>query len=132
MLDAYTHLHPAGRIGIMASCFFWRCAIYAIVESGGKQYKVTEGQVVDVDKLDVEAGSTVELERVLFFSDGQTSTTGKPLVEGAKVVAKAEGNGMGEKVRGLRYKSKTRAHTRTGGRPLFTRLKIENIVIPAK
>ncbi|MEN8614053.1 50S ribosomal protein L21 [Dehalogenimonas sp. THU2] len=106
--------------------------MYAIVESGGKQYKVTEGQVVDVDKLDIEAGSTVELEHVLFFSDGETLTAGKPLVEGAKVVAKAEGNGMGEKVRGLRYKSKTRAHTRTGGRPLFTRLKIESIVAPAK
>ncbi|MDV2989120.1 MAG: 50S ribosomal protein L21 [Dehalogenimonas sp.] len=106
--------------------------MYAIVESGGKQYKVTEGQVFDVDRLDVEAGGTVEFERVLLFSDGEAITTGKPTVEGAKVVAKAEGNGMGEKVRGLRYKNKTRAHTRTGGRALFTRLKVESIVAPAK
>jgi large subunit ribosomal protein L21 len=80
----------------------------------------------------VEAGATVELDRVLFFSDGQTNVTGKPVVEGAKVVAKAEGNGLGEKVRGLRFKAKTRAHTRTGGRAVFTRLKIESIVGPAK
>ncbi|MGI2336338.1 MAG: 50S ribosomal protein L21 [Dehalogenimonas sp.] len=106
--------------------------MYAIVESGGKQYKVTEGQIIDVDRLDVEAGSTVEFERVLLFSDGETVNTGRPTVEGAKVVATAEGNGMGEKVRGLRYKNKTRAHTRTGGRPIFTRLKVESIVVPAK
>lgn len=91
-----------------------------------------EGQTFDVDRLDVEAGSTVELERVLLFSDGEAVTTGKPTVEGAKVLTTAEGNGMGEKVRGLRYKNKTRAHTRVGGRAVFTRLKVESIVGPAK
>ncbi|PVV83962.1 50S ribosomal protein L21 [Dehalogenimonas alkenigignens] len=104
--------------------------MYAIVESGGKQYKVTEGQTLDVDHLNVEDGSTVELDRVLFFSDGQNDVIGKPVVEGAKVVAKAEGSGMGEKVRGLRFKAKSRAHTRVGGRAVFTRLKIESIVAP--
>jgi large subunit ribosomal protein L21 len=104
--------------------------IYAIVVSGGKQYKVTEGQSLDVDHLNVEDGATVEFDRVLFFSDGQTNVTGKPVVEGAKVIAKAEGSGMGVKVRGLRFKAKTRAHTRTGGRAVFTRLKIESIVAP--
>lgn len=74
----------------------------------------------------------MELDRVLLFSDGKKITTGKPMVEGAKVTAKAEGNGMGDKVRGLRYKNKTRAHTRVGGRALFTRLKIESIAGPAK
>lgn len=104
--------------------------IYAIVECGGKQYKVTEGQSLDVDHLKVDDGATVELDRVLFFSDGQNNVTGRPLVEGAKVVAKSEGSGLGEKVRGLRFKAKTRAHTRTGGRAVFTRIKIESIVAP--
>jgi large subunit ribosomal protein L21 len=104
--------------------------IYAIVVSGGKQYKVTEGQSLDVDHLNVEDGATVELDRVLFFSDGQNNITGKPVVEGAKVVATAEGSGMGVKVRGLRFKAKTRAHVRTGGRAVFTRLKIESIIAP--
>jgi len=104
--------------------------IYAIVVCGGKQYKVTEGQTLDVDHLNVEEGATVELDRVLFFSDGQNNVTGKPVVEGAKVVAKAEGSGLGEKTRGLRFKAKTRAHVRTGGRAVFTRLKIESIVAP--
>jgi large subunit ribosomal protein L21 len=104
--------------------------IYAIVVSGGKQYKVTEGQSLDVDHLNVEDGATVELDRVLFYSDGQNNVTGKPVIEGAKVVAKAEGSGMGEKTRGLRFKAKTRAHTRVGGRAVFTRLKIESIVAP--
>ena len=74
----------------------------------------------------------MEFPRVLFFSDGEMNVTGKPVVEGAKVVAKAEGNGLGVKVRGLRFKAKTRAHTRVGGRAVFTRLKIESIVGPAK
>ncbi len=80
----------------------------------------------------MEAGATVEFPRVLFFSDGEMNVTGKPVVEGAKVVAKAEGNGLGEKVRGLRFKAKTRAHVRVGGRACFTRIKIESIVAPAK
>ena len=78
----------------------------------------------------MEAGATVEFPRVLFFSDGETNVTGKPTIEGAKVVAKSEGNGMGEKVRGLRFKAKTRAHVRVGGRAVFTRIKIESIVAP--
>jgi len=91
---------------------------------------VTEGQTLDVDHLGVESGATVELDRVLFLSNGDKTLTGKPVVEGAKVVAKAEGTGLGDKVRGLRFKAKTRAHTRTGGRAVFTRLKIESIVAP--
>ena len=74
----------------------------------------------------------MELDRVLLFSDGKKVITGKPMVEGARVTATAEGNGMGDKVRGLRYKNKTRVHTRVGGRAVFTRLKIESIAGPAK
>lgn len=93
---------------------------------------MTEGLTFDVDNLNIEDGATVEFSKVLFFSDGDNNLTGTPVVDGAKVVAKCQGSGLGVKVRGLRFKAKTRAHTRVGGRAVFTRLKIESITGPAK
>ncbi len=101
--------------------------IYAIVETGGKQYRVTPGQVVDVDLLDVADGETVELERVLVLSDGDKVTLGTPTVDGAKVVATSNGNGRAAKIIVFRYKPKTRYKRKTGHRQGFTRLTIDRI-----
>ena len=108
----------------------WRSEIYAIIETGGKQYKVTPGQTVDVDRLNVAPGNTVELDRVLLITDGDKMTVGTPTIEGAKVVATSEGEGKGKKIIVFKYKPKVRYRKKTGHRQLYTRLVIDKIVTP--
>ncbi len=104
--------------------------IYAIIETGGKQYKVAPGQTIDVERLDVDEGSTVELGKVLFIADGDKVTVGTPTIEGAKVVATSQGEGKGKKIIVLKYKPKVRYRKKTGHRQLYTRLAIDKIVGP--
>jgi large subunit ribosomal protein L21 len=105
-----------------------RPKIYAIIETGGKQYRVNPGQTIDVERLDVAEGNTVELDRVLLIADGERVVIGTPVVDGAKVVATAQGDGKGKKVIVFRYKSKVRSRKKTGHRQLYTRLVIDKIV----
>ena len=102
--------------------------IYAIIETGGKQYRVAPGQIIDVDKLDVAEGKAVELERVLLVADGGKVTIGNPLVSGAKVMATSQGEGKGKKLLALKFKAKTRYIRKIGHRQDYTRLAIERIV----
>jgi len=106
--------------------------IYAIIETGGKQYKVTPGQIIDVERLDVAEGNTVELDKVLFIADGNKVTVGMPTIDGAKVVATSQGEGKGKKIIVFKYKPKTRYRKKIGHRQLYTRLVIERIVEPTK
>ena len=102
--------------------------IYAIVETGGKQYRVTPGQTIDVERLDVAGGDTVELDRVLLIADSDQVTVGQPTVEGAKVMATSQGEGKGKKIIVFKYKSKVRYRRKKGHRQLYTRLMIDKIV----
>ena len=104
--------------------------IYAIIETGGKQYKVTPGQTIDVERLDVDEGNTVELDRVLFIVDGDKVTVGTPTIDGAKVIATSQGDGKGKKIIVFKYKPKVRYRKKTGHRQLYTRLAIDKIVGP--
>jgi len=104
--------------------------IYAIIETGGKQYKVIPGQTIDVERLDVAEGNTVELDRVLLIADDDKVTVGTPIVDGAKVIATSQGEGKGKKIIVLKYKPKVRYRKKTGHRQLYTRLTIDRIVEP--
>ena len=104
--------------------------IYAIIETGGKQYKVTPGQTIDVERLDAAEGDTVELDRVLLIADGDKVTVGTPVVEGAKVIATSQGEGKGKKIIVFKYKPKVRYRKKTGHRQLYTRLTVDKIVEP--
>ncbi|MEK7281854.1 MAG: 50S ribosomal protein L21 [Chloroflexota bacterium] len=101
---------------------------YAVVQSGGKQYKVSPGQEVVVDKLGVGEGDSVELEQVLLVAEGDRVVTGSPFVEGAKVIAKSLGEEKGKKIIVFKYKPKVRYSKKTGHRQVYTKLAIENIV----
>ena len=105
-----------------------RTKIYAIIETGGKQYRVNPGQTIDVERLDVAEGNTVELNRVLLIADGERVVVGTPTVDGARVVATAKGEGKGKKVIVFKYKPKVRYRKKTGHRQLYTRLVIDKIV----
>jgi large subunit ribosomal protein L21 len=109
---------------------FWRFEIYAIVETGGKQYKVTPGQTIEVERLGVAEGGAVELDRVLFIADGDKVTVGRPTVEGAKVIATSQGESKGEKIIVFKYKPKVRYRRKIGHRQFHTRLLIDQIVGP--
>ncbi len=104
--------------------------IYAVIETGGKQYKVTPGQTIDVERLDVAEGKTIELDRVLLIADGDKVRVGTPTVDGAKVVATSQGEGKGKKIIVFKYKPKVRYRKKTGHRQFYTRLVIDKIVEP--
>ncbi len=109
---------------------FRRVEIYAVIETGGKQYRVTPGQTIDVERLDVAEGSTVELDKVMLIADGDQVTVGTPTIDGAKVVATSQGEGKGKKIIVFKYKPKVRYRKKTGHRQLYTRLVVDKIVEP--
>lgn len=101
--------------------------MYAVLQTGGKQYKVQEGDVLFVEKLDVEEGSTVEFDTVLAVSKDSGLVIGKPMVEGAKVTAKVVAQGKAKKVIVLKYKPKKDYRKKQGHRQPFTKIQIEKI-----
>jgi large subunit ribosomal protein L21 len=101
---------------------------YAIVVSGGKQYKAVEGGTIEVDLLDVEAGQPVSLDQVLLLVESEAIHVGTPTVETAKVSATVVDHFKGPKIVVFRYKPKKRIRTKTGHRQQYTRLKIDTIV----
>jgi large subunit ribosomal protein L21 len=116
--------------GELWSAHSGRLKIYAIIETGGKQYKVSPGQLVGVDRLDVSDGDTVELDKVLLIADDDRVTVGTPTVGGAKVIATSQGEGKDKKVIVFKYKSKVRYRKKTGHRQFYTNLSIDRIIEP--
>ena len=100
--------------------------MYAIIATGGKQYKVAEGDIINVEKLGVEAGQTVTFDEVLVVNNGSVQV-GNPTVSGASVSATVIGDVKGKKVIVYKYKRKTGYHKKNGHRQSFTRVKIEKI-----
>jgi large subunit ribosomal protein L21 len=106
-----------------------RFEIYAVIRSGGKQYKVKPDQLLDVERLRVDVGAVVELPDVLMVADGDNVTVGQPRVTGARVVAEVMEHGRGPKLIVFKYKNKTRYRKKTGHRQAYTRLAIRQILI---
>ena len=100
---------------------------YAIVESGGKQYKAVEGETIEVDRLPVNTGETIDLERVLMLVDGDNMSVGTPTVDGIKVSATVVDHFKGPKVIVFKYRPKNRIRVKGGHRQQYTRLKVETI-----
>lgn len=104
--------------------------MYAVIRSGGHQYRVEEGAVVDVERLPVEEGKQIELEEVLLVvPDNGDPTIGKPLVKGAKVTATCVSQYRARKIRVWKYIPKERYRLRRGHRQYYTRLRIDKITV---
>jgi len=101
----------------------------AIIETGGKQYKVAEGDVVFIEKLDADAGDTVKFDKVLAVLDGDKATFGAPTVDGASVEATVEKNGKGKKIRIFKYNPKKGYRKRQGHRQPYTKVTIGRITV---
>jgi large subunit ribosomal protein L21 len=100
---------------------------YAIVESGGKQYRAVEGGTLEVDRLPLEPGANIKLEQVLLLADGEDITVGMPLVKASPVWTKVLEHFKGEKVTIFNYSPKKRIRVKTGHRQNYTRLLVEQI-----
>lgn len=105
---------------------------YAVIASGGKQYKVSEGDVIDVEKLAVVANDPISLDQVLLSVTDEAISIGKPLVAGAVVKGTVVEQRKGEKIRVAKFKAKVRYRRVTGKRQHLTRIKIDSIVIPGE
>ena len=101
--------------------------MYAILETGGKQYKVRPGDTLRVEKLQGAPGDTVTLDRVLLLADGEQVEVGSPVVAGAKVLAEVVEQGRGPKLIVFKYKAKVRYRRKTGHRQSLTTLRVTEI-----
>lgn len=101
--------------------------MYAIIETGGKQYRVAEGQTLKIEKLPVEAGHTVDFDRVLVVGAGEEIKVGAPVVTGAKVVAEVLSHGRGDKIRIIKFRRRKHHMKRAGHRQYYTEVKITKV-----
>lgn len=101
--------------------------MYAIIETGGKQYKVSEGDTLFIEKLDVEEGGAVTFDKVLAVADGDNVTFGAPVVDGATVTANVVKNGKAKKIYVFKMKRKKNYRRKKGHRQPFTKVVIEKI-----
>ena len=106
--------------------------IDAVIRTGGKQYRVHAGSVLNVATMDAEPGSRVQLSEVLLVSDGDTIKVGSPTVDGAVVVAEVVEHGKGKKVINFKYKAKVRYRRKRGHRQGFTTLSVQEITLDGK
>jgi large subunit ribosomal protein L21 len=102
--------------------------VYAVIQSGGKQHRVSVGDRIDVEKLSAEVGQTVEIDQVLAVGAGADLQVGSPLVEGAKVVCEVVRQDRSRKIMVGKYKKRKNYYRRKGHRQSFTRLKVDSIV----
>src|SRR5215207_4788009 len=105
----------------------FRGSMYAVIETGGKQYRVEVGTELEVELLDVEPGQSITLERVLLVADGSDATVGRPVVDGAAVEAQVVGATRGDKVIAFKYRPKARRRVKKGHRQDYTVLRIADI-----
>ena len=101
--------------------------MFAIIKTGGKQYRVTEGQVLRVETIDAEVGNDIEFDQVLLLGEGADIKVGTPLVSGAKVKAKVINHGRAKKVEIIKFKRRKHHMKRMGHRQNYTEVKIEGI-----
>ena len=101
--------------------------MYAIIDTGGKQYKVSEGDVIYIEKLDVEEGAEITFDKVLMAGEGDAVKVGTPVVEGATVAAKALKNGKAKKVVVFKMKRKKNERKKKGHRQPYTKVEITAI-----
>ena len=105
---------------------------YAIIETGGKQYKVAQGDTILVEKMGAEKGASLELEKVLLVNDSGKVQIGKPYLSGTKVICEVLGETKGEKVISFKYRRRKGYRKKIGHRQQLTRLKIQEFVVESK
>lgn len=101
--------------------------MYAVIETGGKQYRVTEGQSIKVELIDAEAGSSINLDKVLLVANGADIKVGAPYVKGGKVTATVKSHGRGKKIHIIKFRRRKHFQKEQGHRQHYTELQITGI-----
>lgn len=101
--------------------------MYAVIRTGGKQYRVAEGDTVQVEKIEAETGATVEFDQVLLVADGENVTVGAPLVEGGRVSAEVVSQARGRKIEVIKFKRRKDYQRKLGHRQHYTEVRITGI-----
>jgi large subunit ribosomal protein L21 len=101
--------------------------MYAVISTGGKQYKLAQGDYCRVEKLDAEEGASIELDKVLMIADGDTINIGTPFVDGGKVTAKVIAHGRAKKVEIMKFRRRKHHQKRTGHRQYYTEIEVTGI-----
>ena len=105
--------------------------MYAVIETGGKQYRVEPGDTVLVERLDGQAGDGVEFGEVLLIADDESVAVGRPRVDGAKVTGEIVQHGLGEKLIVYKFRRRKDYRRKNGHRQVYTAVKIHNVVAPS-
>lgn len=106
---------------------YWRFNMYAVIKTGGKQYKVSEGESLKVERLNAETGTSINLNEILMVADGDDVKIGTPFLEGGKVSATIESHGRHKKIRIVKFKRRKHYRRQMGHRQDYTEIKIEKI-----
>jgi large subunit ribosomal protein L21 len=101
--------------------------MYAVIQSGGKQHRVSEGLVLKLEKINSETGATIDFDKILMVADGENISIGKPYVDGAKVSAEIVSHGRGKKVKIIKFKRRKHHMKQMGHRQWYTEVKITGI-----
>jgi large subunit ribosomal protein L21 len=101
--------------------------MYAVIQTGGKQYRVAEGDTLKVEKIAADAGASVDIDKVLMVADGEDVKVGKPYVEGGTVTATVKAHGRGKKITIVKFRRRKQYLKRQGHRQWFTELEITGI-----
>ncbi len=101
--------------------------MYAVIKTGGKQYKVSEGQTLKVEKIVAEEGASIDIDQVLMVVDGDKVNVGSPLVEGGKVTATVKSHGRGKKIEIIKFRRRKHHRKQMGHRQSYTELQITGI-----
>ena len=106
--------------------------MYAVIESGGKQHRVAEGEILQLDKLDAVAGDKVKFDKILLIGEGESVKIGTPYVDGTQVEAEVTRQGRADKVKIIKFRRRKHSQKKQGHRQLFTEVKITGIKTKAK
>jgi len=106
--------------------------MYAVIESGGKQHRVVEGEILQLDKLDAVAGDKVKFNKILLVGEGESVKIGTPYVDGTQVEAEVTRQGRADKVKIIKFRRRKHSQKKQGHRQLFTEVKITGIKTKAK
>ena len=106
--------------------------MYAVIESGGKQHRVIEGEILQLDKLDAVAGDKVKFDKILLVGEGESVKIGTPYVDGTQVEAEVTRQGRADKVKIIKFRRRKHSQKKQGHRQLFTEVKITGIKTKAK
>lgn len=101
--------------------------MYAVIQTGGKQYRIAEGDTLKVEKIAVEAGTTVELDKVLMVADGEDIRVGKPYLDGGRVTATVMSHGRSKKIKIIKFRRRKHHLKRQGHRQWFTEIEVTDI-----